>query len=129
MEAVAAGLTAAAAAYLMNKVMIRIFGNIALTTIIPIFEEAFKSFIPALMGTSLLLSHITFGVLEAAYEMFTSKGRGAYLGAVVSFFSHYLLGTFTLFLIYITGSLILSVFGAAFLHILWNRMVAGVYTR
>lgn len=129
MDAVAAGLIAAAASFLLNKAMIRMFGNIALTTVIPIFEEGFKSLIPVLMGTSILLSHITFGIAESVYEVFTSSGKRADLGALVSFLSHCFLGILTVILINTTKSLMLSIIGAAFLHILWNRMVAGVYTR
>jgi len=129
MEAILAGLFAAGTAYILNRILINKLGNIAMVIIIPILEEMLKSFIPALLGASLFFSHATFGTVEAVYEIYTTRNTKAVFGGIISFIFHLLLGALTLLFMDITGSLILSVFAAAVIHSIWNRMITNIYNR
>ncbi|NLK00695.1 MAG: hypothetical protein GX318_05590 [Clostridia bacterium] len=123
------GVLAAVLAYLSNWMAVRFLGNVAIITVIPFFEEMYKSLIPVFLGAPLIYSHITFGVIEAAYEFVTAGKDGAAIGGMVSLISHLVFGIITWAAYYISKSLLFSVLFAALIHCLWNYIImkAHVY--
>lgn len=129
MNSLAAGLAAAIAAYAVNRLVIEKAGNKALNTLIPISEEALKSFLALLFGAPMLQVHSVFGAAEALYEIAGARGISGVWGGILSFATHSFLGLITVMTLQLTGSLLLGVLGASVVHSIWNRVVTKIYTR
>ena len=123
------GFIASVLAYFSNRLFIKRFGNMAIITFIPFWQEFLKSVVPILLGTPLIFSHLVFGAMEAIYEIGTAENaRAAAAGGFVSFVSHLIFGILTVHVYYITKSLLLSVFAVSLLHGLWNYIIYKIYT-
>lgn len=99
-----------------------------MVTLIPIVEEALKSFSALLLEASLINTHFVFGIIEAGYEIIGSKSVKGVMGGMSSLFAHGLLGLTTAGVFRMTDSLLLGIGAAAVLHSVWNRVVTGIYT-
>lgn len=114
-----AGLTAAAAAWLINRYLVARAGERAVIWLVPPVEELLKTGLAIMLGASLPLSHGVFGLLEAVYDYLASARWGFWAG-LSSIGSHYLLGLCTLFVYKALASWVLSIGLASLLHVLWN---------
>ena len=129
MTAVTAGLVAALAAYVINRILIIKTGNKAIAGIIPFVEELLKSGVPYLLGEPIYVAHAVFGLSEAVYEIVTGRATESRSGAVLSLLSHTLFGLLTMYLFSLSGSFLAAVLAVSVVHGLWNNLVVQVYTR
>lgn len=129
MISVAAGVLAAATAYIFNRKIIEHIGNKGIVSFIPIVEEVLKSLAAVYLGGSLVTVHLIFGTVEACYEISGAKGLKEAIGGLNSVAVHGILGLVTLGVLTLTSSLWLGILAAAILHSLWNRLITCTYTR
>lgn len=129
MRSVAAGVLAAATAYILNRLVIEQVGNKGIISFIPIVEEVLKSLAAVYLGGSLVTAHLIFGTVEACYEISGAKGLKGVVGGFNSMAVHGILGLVTLGILTLTNSLWLGIGAASVLHSLWNRLITGTYIR
>jgi len=129
MRSFAAGVIAAAAAYLINLVIIEKAGNKGMVSFIPIVEEILKTVTAFCLGASVINAHSVFGAIEAGYEIREANSVRGVLGGISSFAAHGLLGVVTAAVWKLTNSLLLGIGASAMLHSIWNRAITGAYTR
>lgn len=122
----ASGLLAALFSYYINSKALKNFGEEAIVYWAPISEEAFKTGFALALGGGIILSHITFGVVEAFYDMWENRGKMAYWAGFASFASHSAFGAITQYFIYHLGNRLLGVSIAIVVHIVWNYTVMSL---
>lgn len=106
--------------FLINKGLLKYLGPRVVYTWGPAAEEVAKTLLPWMVGGDILVTHVTFGLLEGVYDCFTAKlhpGRAA----VGSLAGHTLFGLITSTLLWQTGLLALALVTAIASHMLWNR--------
>lgn len=125
----AAGLAAAAVAYVINWVALRRLGRDALWLAVPAIEETLKSSLPALLGAPLLAAHVAFGLVEAVYEL--AGQRPSHTAAGLALLTHTGFGFLTVTLA-ARGTLGPAIVAAVALHSTFNLAVikrAGTASR
>lgn len=118
-----AGIFAAFAAWQINKIIVRLWGDGGTIWITPVVEELLKSGGAFVLGADLILTHGLFGTIEAAYDLKTSKKRGA-SAALASFLGHLAFGAAAR-----AGFIFYQSFWAALIygtlgHLGWNILVS-----
>ena len=106
--------------FLVNKGLLKYLGPRVVYTWGPAVEETAKTLLPWLVGGDILVTHMTFGLLEGVYDCFTANvhpGRAA----VGSLAGHTLFGFITSALLWQTGLLVPALAAAIAIHMLWNR--------
>lgn len=124
MKSISAGFAAVGVVLVVNKLLIRGSRGAGVIVFIPVVEETVKAVVSILFGANVLVTHIIFGVSEAAYDMSSSSGTGIY-AAVASVFGHALCGYVYLCIKRLFSSDFAGFFAAMSLHLGWN--VAVVY--
>ncbi|GAW91663.1 hypothetical protein [Calderihabitans maritimus] len=114
-----AGLLAAVLGWAANNALFQLQGKKAVEIFIPVIEETLKSSIAWLLGASLVLTHAVFGAVEALYDLHAGR-TGNRVAAVGSFLAHVLFGAITWMAKEKTGYLLVGIFAAVFVHLLWN---------
>jgi hypothetical protein len=132
-----AALAAAAGAYAGNRLFRGLLGQRAVILIAPGLEEALKTGLALLLGAPVLVAHVSFGLLEALYDLTTGRDRRGSRRAAAALSG---LGGHTLF-----GALTVAVAGtltgavsvipqpdwlagsavAYLAHVGWNALVMG----
>lgn len=115
------GLFAAALAWNLNKLLVRLpVGRLILLT--PLVEETAKTLAAVLLAVDIFFTHLFFGVVEGAWEMFTARRNGFYAG-LSALASHSIFGTITVVMYDLYGALIPAL-GAGYLaHAAWNYAI------
>lgn len=122
-----AGLFAAGVAWVMNRWVVKYFGESAVIWIIPWLEEIIKTGVAVLSGASLILTHGVFGLLEAVHD-YVASPRWGILAGLISIISHWFYGLVTLFLYQRTSLWLGSALSAAVLHVGWNYMMVRLFS-
>lgn len=118
MAYVLAGLMAMLA-FLVNKFLFYRLGPAVIVTWTPAAEEALKTLSAYWLGGDIFLTHVTFGLIEGAYDVFTARyGWTAAAGSVVG---HAVFGAVTVALAAATGSVAAALAVAVLVHLAWNR--------
>jgi len=121
MKILAAGLLAAAVAYVANRFFYRLMGNTVLLGPVPIVEEVCKTMSAALLGAAVFYTHLVFGLIEALLDWRGQK-KGV-LPACYGLIAHGAFGLITVAATQKTGMLIQGIFTAVIFHILWNMVM------
>lgn len=119
---ISGGMAALISYYLSSKAL-KVAGEKAIVYISPILEETFKTGFALLLAGNILFAHVTFGVAEAVYDIWTNKGAIAYWAGVASIVSHGVFGMVTQYFIYRTGSNLIGIGAAILLHVAWNYKI------
>ena len=119
----ASGLLAALLSYYINSKALKKTGEKAIIYLAPVFEELFKTGFALVFGGVVILSHVTFGAVEALYDMRENRGITAYWAGFASLVSHTVFGTITQYSIYYLGNVIFGVSIAVVAHVVWNYAV------
>ena len=119
----ASGLLAALLSYYINSKALKIVGEEAITYWAPVLEELLKTGLALMLGGKVFLSHVTFGAVEALYDMRKNRGITAYLAGFASIVSHIVFGTITQYSIYYLDSVIFGVSISTLVHVVWNYTV------
>lgn len=115
------GLFAAALAWQLNKLLVRLPAN-KLILLTPLVEETAKTLFAVLLSVDIFFTHFFFGVVEGVWEMFTARRNGFYAG-LSALASHSIFGTITVFVYDLYGALIPAL-GAGYLaHAAWNYAI------
>ena len=124
-----AGLLAALLSYGLNSRALKILGDKAVTFGAPIFEEFLKTGLALLLGGSILVSHITFGVVEAIYDYYKNRGLLGTLSAGAGLLSHSIFGYITVLAPRLGKSPVLGITLALLAHIAWNYGIINMKVR
>jgi len=114
---------AALFSYCISTVALKVAGEKVIVYLSPVLEEALKTGFALALEGKVFLSHVTFGVAEAIYDVWTNEGATAYLAGIASIVSHGAFGAISQYLTYRTSSSILGIGIAALIHIVWNYKV------
>lgn len=117
---VSAGLLACALAYAANRVARRM-GRVSDALVVPLIEELLKSSIALLLGASIPLTHLVFGLVEGASEL--RRAQRGKTAALLGVASHLSFGLITVVLNQAFGTMIAGVAGAVLVHMVWNAYV------
>lgn len=121
MNWVAAGLLAAAAAYVMNRFAYEVWQDAALLSHVQLAEEVAKTMSAYFLGASILYTHIIFGLTEAALDL---RGRRhGFAGAAFSLAAHSIFGLLTVAVVRQTGVLGAGIVAAFLAHALSNAVI------
>ncbi|HHU64161.1 MAG TPA: hypothetical protein GXZ32_08190 [Clostridiales bacterium] len=111
---------AAVLSYFFNKAAIKAAGNKAIVYIVPFIEEGFKTFITLALGGIVLLTHISFGIIEGIYDYFNSNEKINFTACFISVVSHSIFGVVTTLGFVLSKSWYPGLMAAILCHILWN---------
>jgi hypothetical protein len=127
MSFVWAGLLAAAGAWVLNRLVVRLYGETAIFKLIPWLEETLKTGSALLTGADLVLTHSVFGLAEALHDYLVSPRWGLAAG-LVGVISHWFYGWVTGVLYGYTGSWLVSVFLTGAIHMGWNYLMVRLFS-
>jgi len=117
-----ASALAAAVSWLGNRAALHFIGIKGIIVAGPLVEEAAKSGAAVLTGSSLVLTHGAFGLIEGIYDAW-GGGAKAVPAALVSLFGHLFYG----YVAYLTwrkqGVFWAAVLAGYVVHMLWNLTV------
>lgn len=111
----------AAGSFLLNKALLRLFGVQVIITLSPVLEEAAKTLSAFFLGADLLVTHLTFGLIEAVYDWSQSEGK-AMLAALLSILGHGLFGVITL-TVSLATDMYVGLAAGMVAHLVWNAAV------
>lgn len=123
-----AGLLAAILAYIINRLGIRLTGVEGIIFFVPLVEEMAKTFSAYYLGTSILLTHLVFGLVEAVYDLVTSPKQGLTAG-LVSVLGHSLFGGATSLAYFYSNNILIGLIAGLIIHVLWNGVVIKYLVR
>jgi hypothetical protein len=123
---VASGLLAALLSYCLNSKVLKNVGEEAITFWAPALEELLKTGFALVLGGGVILSHVTFGVVEAFNDIRKNRSTTAYLAGVASLVSHSAFGAITQYFIYYLNSCLFGLSIAIIFHVVWNYTVVNL---
>jgi hypothetical protein len=112
--------------FLLNRLLLRYIGIGVVISYSPVLEEAAKTLLAHYLGADILVTHITFGIVEAAYDWWQNEQSGT-RAAWLSIGGHSLFGLLTVGGLYLTGSIWLGLAGGVLAHIIWNVTMIRLY--
>ncbi len=121
-----AGLLAVSVVWVIHRVLAQLAGNRLVMALAPLTEEAFKTGLAMMLTAPLILTHLTFGVAEAALDYLIQR---SWRGAVVSLCGHGAFGAVTQALFMLSGHWWLGLVAAVMLHWGWNALVIRLAPR
>lgn len=121
MRLIAAGLAAATFAYVANRFIYQVMGNNALVGPVPLVEETAKTMTAWLLGTTVVYTHVVFGMAEALLDW--RGGKKGPFAAASAMAAHSLFGLVTSRVALETGTLGLGILAAALVHAVWNMVM------
>jgi len=121
-----AGFLAALASYFLNSRALKLIGDRAVVYSAPIFEETLKTGLAFLLSGSVLISHMTFGMIEAIHDFYRNQGLMGILSAGAGFLSHSLFGLITVLAPRIFKAQTSGIISAMVIHMAWNYSVINI---
>lgn len=123
-----AGVLAAAVSWVGNRTVLHIMGTKVIVVAAPLLEETAKSGAAVLTGSSLVLTHGVFGLVEAIYDAWSSWPRG-FSAALASLAGHVFYGCVAYFTWQKQGVFWSAVMSGYTVHMLWNLTVMKFIVR
>lgn len=118
-----AGSIAALISYILNKIVLKEMGDIAIIVTVPLIEESSKTAMALIFKTNITAVHFIFGFIEGVYDIVNSSKNIGKWAALVSLISHTIFGLAT-YLVMKTGyPAYLGGLLAWILHSSWNWYV------
>lgn len=115
-----AGVVAALISYMSNKLALKKIGNIGIIIAVPFIEEVSKTVLALILNTSLIVTHLIFGLIEGIYDIVNSSEDAGIWAALVSLISHSAFGAATFLTMRAGYSIYWGIFLAWLLHSGWN---------
>lgn len=122
MNFLATGMLAALLAFLINRLGVRRLGMEGIIFFVPLSEELSKTLLAYFLASSIFLTHLVFGIIEACYDLSTSPKKGLAAGAV-SIIGHSLFGGGTTLVYFYSHNLLFGILTGLLLHVFWNGVV------
>ncbi|MGI6113709.1 MAG: hypothetical protein ACOYEJ_06260 [Mahellales bacterium] len=123
MNSIISVVVVAALCYFINKAAIKAAGNNAIVCIVPFIEEGLKTFVTLGLGGIVLLTHISFGIIEGIYDYFNSDKKINLTASVISVVSHSIFGAITTLGFVLFKNWHVGMIAASLSHVLWNWAV------
>ena len=120
-----AGCLMACFSFLLNKVLLKLYGQKIIISYSPLMEESAKTLFAYAIGADILLTHVTFGCLEAGYDLYQG-GHKSRQAAVSSILSHSLFGMITIAVYSLSGSIMVSLAAGFTVHWLCNVIMINL---
>jgi len=115
------GCLMAGLSFSLNRLLLKYIGLKIVISYSPIIEELTKTICSYYLEADILATHITFGILEAAYDWYQNnnvpRGKKA---AFLSITGHTLFGVLTITFLNLSGSIFIGIFTAICAHLIWN---------
>lgn len=121
------GIVVAMISFILNRALFKIIGYKTVITYSPIIEELLKSMPAYFIGADILLVHITFGIIEGAYEFFQGSNRIGKFAAFLSIIGHFLFGLTVITILMFVNNIYFAVLSSTLLHLLWNIIVVKYF--
>lgn len=109
--------------FLLNRTLLKYFGNITVISLSPAVEEMSKTLFAFYLNADIAATHITFGFLEAVYDWYNGSKKGNGKAAALSIAGHSLFGVFTLVALKLTGSIWPALGAGLVSHLAWNVVI------
>ena len=122
--ALAAGLSAAIIALIGNRWAVRGGDRVAVAILVPLVEESAKTGAALIIGAPILATHITFGLIEAGYDVI-KPSRFGLLAGFVGLAGHLAFGLTAGSVYGRLGSGPAAVAAATLLHVFFNAFIIG----
>jgi len=123
MAFIIAGLFASLMAWILNRYVFVNIGQKGVVFFGPMTEEFLKTSLALIFSTSIIFTHITFGLVEAIVDYKNTRKSS---GAMVSLASHAFLGIITYVLFILLGSIYIALLIAIIVHMTWNKFVMDI---
>lgn len=121
MRVLLAASLAAAISWFSNKKALHLNDTRVIIYLVPMIEEVSKSLLALLLNAPLILSHLTFGMIEAIADQINS--RNGLIAGMVSILGHTLFGFVTYTTFFYLHNIFIGILGGYILHTLWNLFV------
>ncbi|NMA01114.1 MAG: hypothetical protein GX923_00940 [Clostridia bacterium] len=121
MLAIIAGTLAALGAWGLNCLLVKRWGDRAVSVLVPVVEEVLKTLLAFSFNSLIILSHFTFGIIEAIWDIKTCE-RGLKPG-LIGIITHIGFGLITILVWELTGFLSLAILASILAHITWNSII------
>lgn len=120
--AVLSGALAALFSFYLNTKALNL-GRWAIIYVAPFVEEFTKTYFALVLSSSVLLSHMTFGIVEALNDIVEGKSFRRYLAGGIAFVSHSIFGVITDYMIRSYRMPLKAVICSYLLHSIFNMGV------
>lgn len=117
-----AGILAAVVSWVGNRAALKLIGTKGIIILAPLVEELAKSGAAIIAGSSMVLTHGMFGLIEGVYDAWDSGWSGLSAG-LLSFLGHIFYGLVTWQVWQKHGVFWLAVIAGYVVHTLWNALV------
>lgn len=102
--------------------MVAKLGTMAIFCLVPLTEEVLKTGFALLFNSSILYTHLTFGLAEAVFDVLR-PGQNQAPAGIIGIISHGFYGWLTNKVFVLSGNIWLAMAVAIVLHSLWNASV------
>ncbi|WP_066634303.1 hypothetical protein [Desulfolucanica intricata] len=119
-----AGIMSAAAAWLLNNFLFGLVKERAIL-VAPVVEELAKTLTAILLGTSIFFTHFIFGIIEAAWDIYSSRKLGQ-TAALLSVGGHTGFGLAAELIFFWQQNIFYAVSAGLIMHLSWNFMVSQI---
>lgn len=109
--------------YVLNKIMLKVIREKAVTFGAPITEELIKTLPAYFLNRPIWHVHFLFGIGEALYDLFTGNRESGKWAALLSIVSHSIFGGMVYFINVLSDSIALALLCAIIAHIGWNYLI------
>lgn len=121
-------MMAALLAWPINTWLVRLGGEKTIAFLIPLWEEIVKTGFALILNTSIILTHITFGLIEGGHDLRTA-GKNGVTAAIASVVSHFIFGMITAGIFSFTNNTSWGLMGSVLIHLIWNSYVMGILVK
>lgn len=118
----------ASASFLVNRLLFKHLGPRVIISYGPAVEETAKTMLAYWLGADILLTHISFGVLEGIYDRLGAKQSGL-KPVMMSILGHTVFGAATLAALAASTSIWIGLASGVLIHIVYNVVVVQLYAR
>ncbi|BBB91229.1 MAG TPA: hypothetical protein PKA28_15145 [Methylomusa anaerophila] len=116
------GCLMAALSFLINRALLLYIGPVVVVGLSPIMEETAKTLLAYWLKADILVTHITFGIIEAVYDWHHSRKSGLTAG-FMSILGHSFFGAVTTGILLLSGNIFLGLVAGMAVHLAWNATV------
>jgi len=115
------GCLMAGLSFLLNRLLLKYIGIKVVISYSPVVEELTKTLCSYYLAADILVTHFTFGVLEAGYDWFNRQNRQrGTVAALLSIVGHTLFGGITVFVFNLSNSIFIGIGVGISVHLIWN---------
>nr|WP_245522827.1 hypothetical protein [Thermoanaerobacter italicus] len=115
------GIAGVILAYFLNKMAVNKYNKKAIIYLVPVIEETCKTVV-GYLTSSILLSHLIFGVTEAVNDYIKASYEINLRASILSILSHGFFGI-TSYILVMQTNIFWAIIVTSLIHGLWNRLM------